>query len=153
VQTVRADDEIHIARGRPVEVNTHVVAAVVDRRHRLAEERLDAAVQRAAEDGSEVRAADRREAIVRRAIEHVHREAPDLAAAAVDEAHLLHLIALRPDARHEPHPLGNVIADPPEVDGVAARAQRRRLLHECRLVAGSALYRARRHVGVVVDEP
>src|SRR5215469_14991537 len=52
-----------------------------------------------------------------------------------DDPHLAHAVADAIDFSQQPHSLGNVISETPEVDDVAASAQRRRMFDQGRLEA------------------
>jgi hypothetical protein len=59
-------------------------------------------------------------------------EARNAAPCGVDETQLLRLIALARERRKQVHSLGDLIAETPEIDDVAAGAQARRPFHEHR---------------------
>ena len=54
----------------------------------------------------------------------------------VHVAHLPHLVTQLSNSGEQAHLLGDVVADPPEVDGIAAAAKLWRLLDEQHLVTG-----------------
>jgi hypothetical protein len=130
VQSVGADDEIGLALGRLVETDHEPIAALLDARHRVAEDRLDLALERCADRRRKIGALEARETVVRQAREYVDVEAAGLLAARVDIAHFLELIALCADPWDEAHLFGDVVADSPEVDDVAAAPKRRRLFDQ-----------------------
>src|SRR5690606_16980275 len=101
----------------------------------IAEDRLDAAFDKAVKSGRKVGAAKARHAAFREMVEDIDRKPAIGAPLRIDEPHLLHLIAEPPHLGNEAHLLGHVIAHAPEVDDVAAGAQARRLLDQHRLVA------------------
>ena len=68
------------------------------------------------------------------AAEHVGREAAARAAVPVHETHLPHLVTQVPDPGDQAHLLGDVVADPPEVDDVAPASEPGRGLDEQDLV-------------------
>ncbi len=126
MQPVRADDQIDFARGGMIEADPHTVALILDPRHGVAKDRLDPSVQRAVDRRRKVGAPQAREAAVGHAAENIDRETAAPAAAPVDVAHFLHLVTQLSDSGDQAHLLGDVVADPPEVDGVAAAAELRR---------------------------
>ena len=65
-------------------------------------------------------------------------ESSSLTTVATDEAHFTYLIAEAADLADEAHLLGDVVADPPEIDDVATRTKARRLLDVTRVGARRA---------------
>jgi hypothetical protein len=61
-------------------------------------------------------------------------ESSALTTVATDEAHFAYLIAEAADLADEAHLLGDVVADPPEIDDIAAPTKAGRLLEEENLV-------------------
>lgn len=62
-------------------------------------------------------------------------ESSSLQPVATDEPHFAYLIAEAPDGVDKAHLLGDVVADPPKIDDVAAPTKPRRLLDEENLMS------------------
>src|SRR5262249_27969688 len=120
VKAVGADDEVGIARRRMIESNVDAVVMFFDGGHRIAEDRFDLALTGTIDRRGEIRAAHAGEAILGHTAEDVDVESTPLSALAIDEAHFADLIAEAPDLPDKPHLLGDVVADAPKIDDVAA---------------------------------
>ncbi len=136
MQPIRPDDQLYLAGSGMVKANPHAVAAVVNRGDGVAKDCLHPAGQRAVNGSAKVGAAHAGEAVAGQAPEDGGREAAALPALRVHIAHLIDLVAAFQNLGQQAHLLGDVVADAPEVNDVAAAAQLRRLLDEQHLVAG-----------------
>jgi hypothetical protein len=136
VKAVGPHDQIHFAPGASGEAEMDTTAVIVQGLDRVAEERLDASVERFVDRGGEVGPEEAGEAAVRKAIEYIDREPASSPTPPIDETHLPHLIPSSPDARDQSHPVRDVVTDTPEVDDVAAGAQARCFLDQEDLVPG-----------------
>ena len=104
-------------------------------RNRIAENGLDLPIEGVINRRRKIGPAQAGEPAVGHAAEDLDGETAALAAPRIDEAHLLYLVAKRVDLRKQAHPLGDVIADPPEIDHVAATAQGGRVFDQHDIVA------------------
>ena|GEM_PF-6623153 len=62
-------------------------------------------------------------------------ESADPSAVAIDKPNFLNFIPKGPEFRQKPHPFGNIVADTPEIDQIAANAGTGRTLYQRHLKA------------------
>lgn len=91
MQPVATDDQIDIARSGMIEADSHRVTSVLDRHDRVAEHRLDRALQRPIDGRRQIGPPQAGKTSSRHAREHVSREAAVRTAKAVHGAHLADL--------------------------------------------------------------
>jgi hypothetical protein len=98
------------ALGGPLEDNPNTVRLLVDSNYAVAEYRLTTAFDGTVDQTGQVTATDADVALTRQPAEDTGIEPTDAPALSVDNTQLLDVIALAPQARNEPHPLGDIEA-------------------------------------------
>src|SRR6516165_1522782 len=130
MQPVGADNQIGLARRSLIEANPHALPRLLDTREGVAEDRLDLPIQGAVDRGRQIGAPQGGEAAIDQAPNCLGRETAALVAMPVHEAHLSDLVTQLSDAGEQAHLVGDVVADPPEVEDVTAAAKLWRRLDE-----------------------
>ena len=124
METVRADHQVEATVVRAFEGHAHAIGLVVQCDDRIAEQDLGGALDLAEDQPREIAPREGHEASAGQLVEDPRPEPGDATSAIVNDAQLAHVIADAIDLGEQPHPLRDVVAEPPEVNGVAAGAQR-----------------------------
>ena len=137
MQAVGADDEIEPPLAAGFQSNGDMVLPLVQRDDLVAEDRLRAVLERLEQQPRQRAAADGHVAAAGEFDEDLGAEAGDAFAGRIDDAHLANAVTVAQDFGHQTHALGDVVAEAPEIDDIAAAAQRRRMVEQGRREAGA----------------
>ena len=138
VQSVRADDQIDVARLCMIEFDPRACAMVIDRRNAVAEDRFHPCIQRVMDGGRDIGARQGRDAPVRKRPQRARWKASARSAECVHHPDFVGRVLQLQKTRQQAHPFHRVVANAPQVEHVAAGAQRGRLLDQQHIVAESA---------------
>ena len=117
------------------EAGVHTVCAFLEANDLIAENDLRCILYLVEQQPGEVAARERHEAPAGQFAKNAGPETGHALATIADDPHLAHAVADAIDFSQQPHSLGNVISETPEVDDVAASAQRWRMFDQGRLEA------------------
>ena len=132
MQPIGRHDEIEASRGCMFEHDERALAVLADSGDAVAEDRLYLWGNEAVDLACEIAAEQAHEAPVGCRLEATDVEPHDPASLGVDDLELANVIPDTIECRSKAHALGDVVADAPEVDHVAAGSKRRGTLHESR---------------------
>ena len=136
MQTVGADDQIEPALAPAFELDLDGIAALFEADDFVAENDFRAVLDLLVQQLGQFAASDRHITSAGQFVEDPRAETGNGSAFCVHDAHFTHVIAGAVDAVAQAHALGNVVAEPPEVDDVTACAQGRRVLDQSWLEPG-----------------
>ncbi len=135
MEAAGADDQVELLDRRVLERHPRTLVVLFDRRDGVAEDRPHLSVERFINQFRKVAAQNAQVTISKHRLKRACAETACPPAFLIDDADLVDLVALAPERRQQAHPIGDVEAAAPEVDDVAAGAQRRRTLDQHRLEA------------------
>ena len=135
MESIGADHEIELAFRPVFERDADGFVGLLNPRDAVAEDCLDPAFELAEDGRGQLRSRKADIAASGRLGNDVDREAGDAFAVSVHDPDLLDHVAFFAELRQQPHTIRDIEARAPEVDDVAACAQRGRLLHDGRLEA------------------
>ena len=136
VQAVGADDHVEVPRWRIAEGQRDAVGLIVQRGDGVGKQCLHVIFDCPVDRLGDVAARHGGIAIMSCSSDRFDAEARSGTTVRSDRAHLAYLVADLADIGLDPHLLGDVVAQSPEVDDVAAGAEARGRLNESHLVAG-----------------
>lgn len=120
MQTVRPDDEIETARRRELELDAHLIGLLTERDNLISEHDLAPTRRPVEQEPGKTAARDRDEASACKGAEPVHAKASKALALVADDLQLSNVVAGAFNPVFKSHPLGDVVAQAPEIDHVAA---------------------------------
>ena len=120
MQAVRADDEIETPGRRALERDIRPARVLVDRNDLIAEHDLGSGGGPVEHESGKDAARDGDEAAASQRANGRHAKSGELFAAVANDAKLADVVACGVEVAPEPHALGDVIAEAPEVDDVAS---------------------------------
>ena len=128
MQAVGADHKVKRARAGMSELRLHVVRPFLEADDLVAKQDLRLALDRLEQQPGKIAARQRDEPPAGQLAKDARAEPCYALAASVDNPHLAHAVADALKLAREPHALGDVVAEAPEVEHVSAGAQARRPL-------------------------